>query len=105
VSDAETHAQLARIIALLQQRPDRRGPESELARKARRASKVLDRLATLVLVAGGVFACFGLLAMGEVGFVYGLVLIAATAVSSALYWGILTTASVVAEHVAERSHQ
>lgn len=92
--------QADRIITLLESRSTRR---VDVAQRAEQASNVMSNLALLVLIIGAFGAALSVVAMVKLGFFLGLLYLGVVTVSTALYWGMLTTASVVAGYVANRS--
>jgi len=99
-SKASPRAQAARIIELLERPLTTR---VRIASQASQAHGVLAVLTALSLVAGIVLGLVGLVVMASEGFLYGLTFILITAAYAGLSWGLLTTASVVAGYVANRS--
>ena len=95
-----TKDQADRIIDLLERRTKKK---VEVTEPAVRASGVLRTLAVVVVIVGVVGLVLSLVAMAQVGFLYGLTVALGVVAYTALTWASLTVASVVSGYVANRS--
>lgn len=95
-----TKAHAERIIQLLEERSTRR---VDVVSRAVSASNLLEVLATIVLVLGGIGVLIGAITIFTTGLGSGLLFIVIALASTAAYWASLTVASVVAGYVANRS--